>query len=269
LEPLGWRLEWTEFPAGPQLLEAINVGSIDFGHCGDSPPIFAQSAGVPFFYVAASEPSPEGNGILVAKESSIERLEDLKGRKIAFTKGSSAHHLALAALASVGLSFADVTPVYLIPSDARAALQSGSIDAWVIWDPYLAIAQRTDPVRILVDGKGLVSGREFFIASTKLYTESPGLLPTILDELNQVGHWATANPRETAAFLSPSMGIDVDTLEFAERRRARHNARGITEELIQEQQKLADRYHKVGLIPRAIDVRQVFAQPTADTEPIR
>lgn len=265
LEPLGWRLQWIEFPAGPQLLEAINVGSIDFGHCGDSPPIFAQAAGVPFRYVAASEPSPDGNGILVPRKSSIQQLADLRGKKIAFTKGSSAHHLALAALATAGLSFADVQPVYLIPSDARAALQSGSIDAWVIWDPYLAIAERTDPVRLLINGKGLVSGREFFVVSEAFYSQSSDLLPTILDELNKVGQWATENPRATAEYLSPGMGIDADTLEFAERRRARHNAQGIKEALISEQQKLADRYLSVGLISKAIDVREAFARPMNET----
>jgi sulfonate transport system substrate-binding protein len=259
LRSLGWQVQWTEFPAGPQLLEAMNVGSIDFGHCGDSPPIFAQAAGVPFRYVAASEPSPTGNGILVASDSPFQKLEDLKGKKIAFTKGSSAHHLALAALDSVGLTFKDVTPVYLIPSDARAALQSRSVDAWVIWDPYLAIAQQTDPVRILVDGQGLVSGREFFVASEAFWSSHADLMETILAELNRVGEWATQNPRQTAEFLSPGMGVDVDTLEFAERRRARHNAQQVTEELIREQQMLADRYLSVGLIAQPIDVRQAFA----------
>jgi sulfonate transport system substrate-binding protein len=262
--PLGWRIEWTEFPAGPPLLEAMNVGSIDFGHCGDSPPIFAQAAGVPFKYVAASEPSPEGNGILVRKDSAIEKIDDLKGKKIAFAKGSSAHHLALAALESVGLSFADVQPVYLIPSDARAALQSHSIDAWVIWDPYLAISQRNDPVRILVDGKGLVSGREFFIASNDLFIQHGDLLPVILDELNKVGQWAAENRRATAEFLSPSLGVDVDTLEFVESRRARHNARGLTPDLINEQQSLADRYLAAGLIHSPLKVASAFALPLTD-----
>lgn len=258
LSPLGWRLEWIEFPAGPQLLEAMNVGSIDFGHTGDSPPIFAQSAGVPFRYVAASDPCPQGSGILVPNTSSLRKLEDLKGKKVAFTKGSSAHHMVLAALESVGLSLSDIKPIYLLASDARAALVNGSVDAWAIWDPYFAIAERTDGVRLLVDGKGLVSGREFFIASESFYSTQKELLSILVDDLNDVGKWATDHPREVAEYLSPLMGIDVDTLEYAERRRARHNANPLSEALVREQQQLASRYRAAGLILVDIDVRKTF-----------
>ena len=71
LEPLGFTVSWTEFPGGPQLLEALNVGAIDFGTTGEAPPIFAQAAGAPIQYVAYEPPAPKGEAILVPKDSKL------------------------------------------------------------------------------------------------------------------------------------------------------------------------------------------------------
>src|SRR5688572_13038375 len=81
LEPLGYKVTWTEFPSGPPLLEALNVGAIDFGNAGEAPPIFGQAAGAPFFYVAHEPPAPKGEAILVPKDSPIKTVADLKGKK--------------------------------------------------------------------------------------------------------------------------------------------------------------------------------------------
>src|SRR6185295_5904111 len=88
LAPLGVSVAWTEFPSGPPLLEALNAGAIDFGNTGESPPIFAQAARVPFVYVAYEPPAPRGEAILVPRGSALKTVADLKGKKVALNKRS-------------------------------------------------------------------------------------------------------------------------------------------------------------------------------------
>ena len=137
----GVDVRWTEFPAGPQLLEGLNVGSVDFGTTGETPPVFAQAAGADLLYVAHEPPAPLSEAILVPKDSPLKTAADLKGKRVAFNKGSNVHYLLVRALEDAGLSINDVTPVYLAPADARAAFERGSVDAWVIWDPFQAAAE--------------------------------------------------------------------------------------------------------------------------------
>lgn len=144
---------WVEFPAGPQMLEALNVGSIDLGSTGDIPPIFAQAAGADLVYVGVEPPKPKAEVILVPENSPIKTVADLKGRKVAFQKGSSSHNLLLRALQQAGLTFKEIQPVYLSPADARAAFQQHNVDAWAIWDPYYSAALLQGGVRVLKMGK--------------------------------------------------------------------------------------------------------------------
>jgi sulfonate transport system substrate-binding protein len=160
----GVEVKWTEFPAGPVLLEGLNVGSIDFGTVGEAPPIFAQAAGANLVYVANEPPAPLSEAIVVPKTSTLKTVADLKGKKVALNKGSNVHYLLVKALEKAGLDYKDVQVVYLPPSDARAAFERGSVDAWVIWDPFLAAAEKQLGARILADGKGLVANHQFFLA---------------------------------------------------------------------------------------------------------
>src|ERR1700683_2795901 len=126
LEPLGFSVAWTEFPGGPQLLEALNVGALDFGIPGEPPPIFAQAAGAPLVYVGNEPPAPRGEAILVPKDSPIHSVADLKGKSIALNKGSNVHYLLVKALEKAGVKYSDIEPVFLAPADARAAFERGA-----------------------------------------------------------------------------------------------------------------------------------------------
>jgi sulfonate transport system substrate-binding protein len=149
LQPLGVEVTWSEFTAGPQLLEGLNVGSVDFGYVGEVPPIFALAAGANLVYTAYELPTPEAEGILVSKESSIREIVELKGKKVAFNKGSDVHWLVVSALQKAGLSYGEIQPVYLTPADARAAFQRGAVAAWAIWDPFFVAAQKQIDARPL------------------------------------------------------------------------------------------------------------------------
>lgn len=136
LKPLGYTVKWAEFAAGPQMLEALNAGAIDIAQTGEAPPIFAQAASPNLVYIAFEPPAPKGEAILVPKDSPIQSPADLKGRKVALNKGSNVHFLLVEALASAGIGYGDIQPVFLTPADARAAFTSGAVDAWAIWDPF-------------------------------------------------------------------------------------------------------------------------------------
>ncbi len=167
------KISWVEFPAGPQMLEALNVGSIDLGSTGDIPPIFAQAAGADLVYVGVEPPKPKAEVILVAENSPIKTVADLKGHKVAFQKGSSSHNLLLRALRQAGLKFTDIQPTYLTPADARAAFQQGNVDAWAIWDPYYSAALLQGGVRVLKDGTDLNQTGSFYLAA-RPYAEKNG-----------------------------------------------------------------------------------------------
>jgi ABC-type amino acid transport substrate-binding protein len=126
LKPLGYDVQWFEFPAGPQLLEALNASSIDFGYTGAPPPVFAQAAGVRFVYVAAEPPSPHNEAVFVKADSPVRSLSELRGKKVALQKGSSANYLLLEALKKAGVRYDEIRPVYLPPADARAAFKAAT-----------------------------------------------------------------------------------------------------------------------------------------------
>ncbi len=132
----GVDVKWAEFPFGPPLLEAINVGSIDVGSVGESPPIFAQAAGADLVYVGNEPPAPAAEAIIVPKDSLIKSVAELKGKRVAVAKGSNANYLLIKLLEKAGLKFSDIEVIYLPPADARAAFESGRVDAWSIWDRY-------------------------------------------------------------------------------------------------------------------------------------
>jgi sulfonate transport system substrate-binding protein len=259
--PKGVKVEWIEFPAGPPLLEALNAGSIDLGHTGDSPPLFAQAADIPFVYFAASSSSPESSAILVKRESRIQRPADLRGRRVGFARGTSAHTMVLRYLDKNRLSLSDITPMYLPPADGREALETGSIDAWSIWDPYLAAAEEAGNYRELSNGRGYVDGREFYLASRRVVRDHPQLLKEFLNELEHIKSWARARPDEVNRFLAAETGIPLRAIAVAEARRDRYDTQAVNGELIASQQSLADRYLELGLLPKRIDVKAAVLEP--------
>jgi len=255
LKPLGFKAVWTEFPAGPQLLEAVNVGAIDFGNTGEAPPIFAQAAGAPILYVAHEPPAPLGEAILVPKDSPVKSVADLNGKKVALNKGSNVHYLLLRALEKAGVKYADIQPVFLAPADARAAFERGAVDAWAIWDPFQAAAEAATGARTLTDGVGIVANHQFYLAAKPFAEGHPEVLDVVLAELSEVDAWAKSDIKAVAQQLSPSIGIPASILEAALKRQS-YGIRPITPGVIAEQQRIADAFLALGLLPKAIKVSE-------------
>jgi sulfonate transport system substrate-binding protein len=260
LKPQGYTVEWTEFPAGPQLLEALNVGSIDFGTTGEAPPIFAQAAGAPLVYVGYEPPAPEAEAILVPKDSPLKTVADLKGKNVALNKGSNVHYLLVKALEKAGLAYSDIQVSFLPPADARAAFEKGAVDAWVIWEPFLAAAEAATGARQLANGTGVVDNHEFYLASRDFLDAHPEVVDTIIESLGEVDTWINANRGDVAQQFSPALGIPADVLQVAVERRS-YGVKPITPEVVAAQQKIADTFHELGLIPAAIRIADAVKKP--------
>jgi sulfonate transport system substrate-binding protein len=255
----GIAVKWTEFPSGPVLLEALNVGSIDFGTVGEAPPIFAQAAGADLVYVSNEPAAPQSEAIVVPRGSTIKSVAELKGKKVALNKGSNVHYLLVKALEKAGVDYKDVQVVFLPPSDARAAFDRGSVDAWVIWDPFLAAAEKQLGARILADGKGLVSNHQFFLASRSYAQKNTDVLRTVQDELEKVDEWSKNNVKEVAAILSAQIGLDPAVVELAANRYA-YGVSPVTGAVLEEQQKIADTFSSLKLIPKKISIKDAVIQ---------
>ncbi|HWZ40997.1 MAG TPA: sulfonate ABC transporter substrate-binding protein [Bradyrhizobium sp.] len=260
LKPLGYSVSWTEFPSGPPLLEALNVGSIDFGIAGETPPIFAQAAGAPLVYLAYDPPAPQGEAILVSRDSPLKSVADLKGKKVALNKGSNVHYLLVRALEQAGLKYSDIQTVFLAPADALAAFTRGSVDAWVIWDPYEAAAEASTGARILADGTGLVANHQFYFSSRKFLTDNVKAVDVVLDALNEVDDWTKHNVEAVAEQLSPSIGLPASVLAVSLRRES-YGILPINNEVIASQQRIADTFVALGLVPKAINVSDLQRKP--------
>jgi sulfonate transport system substrate-binding protein len=247
-------VKWTEFPAGPVLLEGLNVGSIDFGTVGEAPPIFAQAAGANLVYVGNEPPSPGSEAIVVPKDSKIRNLADLKGKKVVLNKGSNVHYLLVKALEKAGVGYKDIETIYLPPADARAAFERGSVDAWAIWDPFLAAAEKQLGARVLADGKGLVANHQFYLASRTYAEKNPEIVRIVLEEIAKVDEWGEKNPKEVATILSAQTGLPVDVVALAASRYA-YGVKPINADVLAQQQKLADAFSNLKLIPKPISVK--------------
>lgn len=252
----GVKVQWTEFPGGPQLLEGLNVGSIDFGVTGETPPVFAQAAGADLVYVAHEPPAPTSEAILLPKDSPIKSVAELKGKKVALNKGSNVHYLLVRALEKAGLKYTDIQPVYLPPADARAAFERGSVDAWVIWDPYQAAAEKQLSARTLVDGTGLVDNHQFYLATRPYANQHPQVITTLIDEVRSVGEWSQQNPQQVTDQVAPLLGLPAD-ITFTAVKRQGYGAQPITPDVTAAQQKIADTFTDLKLIPKKLSIEDV------------
>lgn len=253
----GVKVTWHEFASGLPLLEALNVGAVDVSaDVADTVPVFALAAGAQLTYIAQEAPSPSAQAIVVKADSPIKTLADLRGKRIGFAKAAGAHYLLIAALEKAGLSLKDIQLAYLAPADGRAAFERGAIDAWVIWDPFLAAVERQSQVRVLSDGRGLADYQRYYLASTPFAKSRPDVVKVIVDSLVETGKWVKQSPRDAATLLAPVWGLDVPTVEQANARRS-YDVRAVVPERLSEQQKIADAFLAEGLLPKKVNATAV------------
>ncbi|MGR9229212.1 sulfonate ABC transporter substrate-binding protein (plasmid) [Rhizobium leguminosarum] len=262
LKSIDYTVEWTEFPGGPQLLEALNAGAVDFGSTGETPPIFAQAANAPLVYIAHEPPAPRGEAILVPKDSPIKSVADLKGKKVAFNKGSNVHYLLVKALEEAGLTYEDVEPSFLAPADGRAAFEKGAVDAWVIWDPFQAAAEVAIEARELRNGEGIVPNHQFYLGTTSLVDGHAQAIDVLIDAISEIDEWTKSDTAAAAAELSPSVGIPEPVLVKALERQS-YGIKSLDDTVVAQQQSIADTFFKLKLIPKEVTIADVVRKGKA------
>jgi sulfonate transport system substrate-binding protein len=263
-KPLGINVAWVDFQFGPPLLEAINVGSVDFGYVGDTPPIFAQAASARIRYAAAVKQNGSTQAIVVPADSPIKTLADLKGKRIAFGKGSSAHNLLVAALEKAGLSWSDITPAPLAPADATAAFVKGSIDAWSIWDPYLALAELKENARVVAWDKDVHKPNAFYIVNSDFVDKYPALVTRLNASFAAEGVWANSHHEEVAKAQAEATGVDIEAIRrFVDR--SNYSVVPVDADITANQQAVADRFTRLGLIPKSVTIADIVWKWTPST----
>lgn len=259
LGPKGVQVQWLEFAAGPQQIEALSAGELDLALTAESPPAFAQAADSPIVYLARRAPSGKAVSCLVAADSSIQSVRDLKGKKVTFQKASIGHYLLVKALTREGLSLADVEQVYLPPPDAQAAFTQKKVDAWLIWEPFPTRAVKGG-ARALFDGDGLRDSGDFYTTHRKFYDQGSEILKVFFSELKQAEVWSEQHPKEMAELLSSDLLIDVPTLLEMHQKYA-FGVFNIDQAVIAQQQQVADLYYSLRFLPKKVDVRSGFLSP--------
>jgi sulfonate transport system substrate-binding protein len=253
LQSLGVKVSWTEFNAGPVQLEALNVGAIDFGDVGEAPPIFAQAAGAPLVYAAATVPRPGLEAVLVPDHSPLRVVSDLKGRKVAFNKGSNVQYFLVKLLEKHGLKYSDVRPIFLSPPDARAAFERGDVDAWVIWDPFLASAQKTLGARVLANAEGVAHNRAYYFTSSDFAQNHADIVRLAVGEIAAIDLWVRDHQPQAASELAQVLGLPQPVTELF-LSRVGYGTVPITPDILAEQQAIADTFLDLRLIPKKLQL---------------
>lgn len=257
LKAQGIQVKWVEFPAGPQLLEGLNVGSVVFGESGEAPPIFAQAASPNLVYVANQPAAPNAEALIVQKNSPIQSIQDLKGKRVALNKGSNVHYLLLKLFEKNQLTLQDIQVVYLPPADARAAFEKGAVDAWVIWDPFFAAAEQQIGARVLATGQNLVSNHQFYLADRKFAEQHPEVLKTVVQQLNQTTEWVKTHQDDAARLLEKPTALDFNILKTSISRMG-FGVTPLSSEVIQQQQYVADAFYQQKLIPQPLKIQDAI-----------
>ncbi|GJE18882.1 aliphatic sulfonate ABC transporter substrate-binding protein [Methylobacterium marchantiae] len=263
LKPLGFAPSWHLFTS---VIEPMNAGAVDLhADVADAVPIFTQAADAPLTFYAREVGAPSAEAIIVPADSPIRTIADLKGRTVGVSRGSGCHFILAAALKNAGLGFSDIKPAYLQAPEGLAAFGQGSLDAWVIWDPFLAIAQSKRPVRVLADATGLSSYHRYYLANDSFVAENPKVVATVYDALVEAGRWVKAEPEAAAALLAPIWGdLSPDVVATVNRRRT-YAVTPVLRAELGEQQDIADTFLEAKLIPRKLDATSVrIWQPSVE-----
>lgn len=255
LEGAPYKVEWSEFPSAQTLLEALSAGAVDAGAVGDAPFMFAYASGSKIKAVQAlqSDPSGASTAIVIPARSPIRTVADLKGRRVATGRGSIGHYVLLLVLERAGLKPSDVTMVYLSPGDAKAAMASGSVDAWATWGSYVALATMRDHDRVLVDSRGYLSGVAFEAANEHAIATKRAQLGDFLRRLARAQLWAKAHEDLYAQALAVDTGLPLDIAQ-ATVANLRTQATPIDATVEAEEAKTLAHFRAAGVIDRPIDV---------------
>ncbi|MGJ7919784.1 aliphatic sulfonate ABC transporter substrate-binding protein [Neobacillus sp. LXY-4] len=254
---LGVDVKWSEFQSGPPHFEAMASDRLDFGQVGNSPVLAAQAAGIPFKEIASISEGLKGNAIIVQKGSSIKTLKDLKGKKVAVAKGSSGFNLLYQAIDKAGLKPEDVEIIQLQPDEAQPAFETGAVDAWAIWDPFISLQQLKNGARVLANCESVnVVSPSFTIVREKFAKEHPELVVEFLKVYEKALKWQNEHPEEAIKIFAEEKKLAPEVVEQVLENTTSINV-PIDKKIINSQQETADFQYSLKAINQKIDTKQV------------
>ncbi|WP_342492825.1 aliphatic sulfonate ABC transporter substrate-binding protein [Bacillus sp. FSL H8-0516] len=256
-EKEGVKVKWVEFQSGPPQFEGLTANQLDFSQVGNSPVIAGQAAGIDFKEIGLSQDGLKANGILVNKNSKIQKVEDLKGKKIAAAKGSSGFDFLYKVLDQAGLSAKDVQIIQLQPDEAISAFENGSVDAWSIWEPFLSLETIKKGAKLLVNGEATdLYSPGFTLVRTQFADQHPELVVKFLKVYDHAVKWQKAHPEGAVTLYARLKNLDKKVVTQVLNNTEPLN-KPISKKIINAQQHTADFQYQTKAIQRKIDVNQV------------
>jgi sulfonate transport system substrate-binding protein len=258
LDHVPYTIDWDIFPVGAPLVEAMKAGAVDFGYVGSSTMTFGLASGAGLKAINVWRFSGPGSGILVAGDGPIHSLADLRGRKIAVVRGSPGHLLAVEALKAAHIPLDAVTFIYLSAADAKAAMTSHAVDAWAIWDPYLAISEHQDGDRVIGTSEQLGPEVETGVATQKAIDDKRAQLLDFMGRVQRAFAWAETHKEAMIKAYAADTGVPLDIARIVQERLHVQVLSSVTDDAVASHQKAADIYAEIGLIPHPIDIAKVY-----------
>lgn len=257
-EKLGVKVEWAEFQSGPPMTEAMASKRLDFAGLGNMPVVAGQAAGIPFTIISQTLDGKNNVAIIVKKDSAINSIEDLKGKKVAVAKGSNAYNFLYLGLKESGLQASDIEAIQLQPDEAQAAFETGGIDAWATWDPYITLNSLTDKGRVLTDGEQLgVLSPSFTIVRTEFAEKYPELVTLYLKIVEKSRLWEEAHLAEAQDRYAAEYKVPLGVIQGMRDRSSMINI-PISDEIASELQKTADFQFEQKSIRKSIKVSDII-----------
>jgi len=212
LKNLGVSVKWESFPAGPPMNEAFAAGELDIGLVGDVPLLIAKASGQKTVAFAKTAFGEKTVALTVKPNSPITDLAQLKGKKVAFVKGSYGHHLLGLLLKKGGLTFNDIKQINLPNADIGNAVGSSQADAGIIWEPGLTASVKNGTVKVLADAAGLKSNSIFFFATESFAKDNPKILEAFLRAVEKANEDIARDPQKSAELLQGELNLPVESL---------------------------------------------------------
>jgi sulfonate transport system substrate-binding protein len=250
---LPYKIEWAEFPAAAPILEALNAGALDVGSTGDLAFLSVYAAGAPIKAIGGTRSDAKTQAILVRQDSPIKSAADLKGKRLAGTRGGWGQFLIDATLEKAGFKFDEATFAPLGPVDAKVALLAGSVDAWAIWEPYVSYATLKDKARVVSDGDGLTPTITFIVASDTAIATKRAAVQDLVNRLNRARLWSLDHVADYAKNTAELTRLPEDVL-LASYTAQRTTPIAIDDEVVKDVQAASDRATRYGILGKPLDV---------------
>jgi aliphatic sulfonates family ABC transporter substrate-binding protein len=260
LDAHGFDVEWADCATGMHVIDALAASVLDLGVVGEAPPVFGQASRAPVVYLASEPPAPEGEAIVVLEGSRVVTLADLRGKSLAVSRGANVLYFVVRALEEVGLTLDDVDVRSLSPAAARDAFALGEVDAWAIWNPILASLQESLRTRVVRDASGLASNRAFYVGRRAFADAHPAVVEAFVGQVRAVGCWANESREFAARTLASHVSLPQWAIEAAFARTP-FDARPLDAEAVASQQRIADTFHRLRLIPHPVHVNDAVWSP--------